>query len=612
MFKHGLVPGVVLLTLCNTHISEAATAVAPIIVTATRAAQTVDETLAAVTVISRDEIEQRQARSIEDLLRTVPGLEISNNGGRGKVSSVFLRGTESDHVLVLVDGIKIGSATSGTSPFENIPVEQIDRIEIVRGPRSSLYGSEAIGGVIQIFTRKGSGTPAPSFSVGAGSDKTYKASAGISAGVGRGWYSLSGSATDTEGFNSCSGNPLTFAGCATTEPDKDGYTNKSAALRAGYRFSNETEIDVHYLTSDNNSEYDGSFQNESDTVQHVLGGILRFSPMNIWDVTLTAGQSRDESDNFLNGVFSSSFDTKRDSITLQNDVMIGANQIGTLGFDYQNDEIESSTAYSVSERDNRGVFAQYQAGIGKNDVQISLRSDDNEQFGDAVTGNAAWGYTFSTALRLVASYGTAFKAPSFNELYFPGFGNPNLDVEESKSTEIGLSGNISQAHWSINAFQTDVDNLIAYDATIFAPANIGKARIRGLEAVFNTRIAEWDLSSNLTLLDPKNLSSGANQDNMLPRRARQNLRILADRSIGQYRFGTTLIAASKRYDNLANTTRLGGYVVVDLRAEYQLSKAWLIQGVIENLLDKDYQTADYYNQPERGFFVTLRYRPANF
>lgn len=584
--------------------------VKPIIVTATRTARTADETLAAVTVITREEIERQQASSVQDVLRGVPGLAIANNGGPGKATSVFLRGTESDHMLVLIDGVKVGSATLGTTAFQDIPIEQIERIEIVRGPRSSLYGSEAIGGVIQIFTRKGGGAVRPYLSLGGGSFRTYNAAAGVSGGGDRGWFNLSASGIDTEGFNACDGKPSpNGAGCFVIEPDKDGYRNASGSARAGYRFANGAEVDVNALRAEGKNQFDGSFVNESKSVQQLVGSRLRFSPQAAWHVSLAAGRSRDESDNFKDGVFKSRFDTERDTVSFQNDFSVGTAQLLTAGLDYQDDRIDSTTAYAVTARDNKGLFTQYQAGFGRQDVQASLRRDDNEQFGRFTTGGAAWGYGLGNGLRLTASYGTAFKAPTFNELYFPGFGNPNLRPEESQSVELGIKGTTAGSRWSLNVYETRVDDLIAFDATTSAPANIDQARIRGLEAVIAARLKEWDLRTSLTLLDPENRASGTNRGNVLPRRAEQALRLDLDRRIGKYRLGATLFAEGRRFDDLANTRAMRGYATVDLRAEYAFAKAWRAQARIENLLDKDYETAAFFNQPGRSYFVTLRYQP---
>jgi vitamin B12 transporter len=597
---------VAVLFLLGSHSTSAGTTVLDtIIVTATRTAQTADETLSSVTVLTQDDIQRQQAQSVQELLRGLPGINIANNGGPGKATSVFMRGTESDHVLVLIDGVKIGSATSGATPFETIPVSQIERIEIVRGPRSSLYGSEAIGGVIQIFTKKGGGDLKPSFSITAGSDDTYKASIGVSGGGERGWFNLGASGIDTNGFNACNDS----SGCFTTEPDDDAHRNISGSLRAGYRFTNGLEVDLHALRSKGKTEYDGSFVNESETVQQSVGGTLRFSPVYFWHTALTVGHSRDEVDSFKDGTFQSRFNTKRDTAAWQNDFDIAENQLLTLGIDYQDDKIDSTTTYAETSRVNNGLFAQYQGSFAAHDLQLSLRKDDNEQFGKHTTGGAAWGYALNESLRLTASYGTAFKAPTFNELYFPFYGNPDIEPEESRSFELGISGDSNWGRWSLNAYKTNIDNLIAYDSTIFAAANISKARIRGVEAIVSTQLNDWDINTNLTLLDPEDKSGGINDGNVLPRRARQSLRFDADRQFGAYSIGTTLRVEGKRYDDLANNTKLDGYATVDLRAEYAFAKDWKLQGRIENLFDREYETAAFYNQPERSFFITVSYQP---
>jgi vitamin B12 transporter len=271
--------------------------------------------------------------------------------------------------------------------------------------------------------------------------------------------------------------------------------------------------------------------------------------------------------------------------------------------------VSGSTAYTVTERDNVGVFSQYLGRFGMHDLQASLRGDDNEQFGSQTTGSLAWGYEFGGGLRLTASYGTAFKAPTFNELYFPGFGNPSLRPEESSSIEAGISDTTTWGNWSVNLYQTDIDDLIAFDANTFAPANIDSARIRGLEAVLDARFGQWDLSTSLTLLDPINKGDGPNRDNLLPRRAEQSLRLDLDRSFGHYSLGATLLGVGRRYDDIANNRELDAYVTLDLRGEYRLAQAWRLQARIDNLFDEEYETAAFYNQPGRSFFLTLRYQP---
>ncbi|MBS7661346.1 TonB-dependent vitamin B12 receptor [Pseudomonas lalucatii] len=580
------------------------------VVTATRTAQTVEQSLAAVTVFDREQIELSQATSVPELLKRVPGVSFANNGGPGKHSSLFMRGSESDHVLVLIDGIKVGSVTSGAVALQDLPLELIERIEVVRGPRSSLYGSEAIGGVIQIFTRKGgSGGARPFFSAGYGTHDSYSGSAGVSGGDDRGWYSLGVSGADTDGLNAKAMDASGY------EDDADGYRNLSAALSAGYRFANGLELDANLLQAKSHNDYDqvnrrrtAGFHAHADGESNVLGTRARFAPLEPWQVTLQAGRSEDKSDAFQDGAFYSRFDSRRDSASWQNDLSLAPGHLLTLGADYQHDEVNGSTAYAEDSRDNKGAFAQYLGEVGRHDWQLSLRRDDNQQFGRHDTGNLGYGFALSDALRATLGYGTAFKAPTFNELYYPGYGNPELDAETSRSLELGLAGRHGWGHWAVNAFRSVIDDLIAYDSSIRGPANVDQARIRGVELLLASQLLGWDWNANYTLLEPENRSAGANDGNELARRAKQLFNLDLDRRLGAFSLGASLHAEGQRYDDLANTRELSGFATLDLRGEYRIDPAWRLQARVANLLDADYETAEGFNQPGQALYLTLRYQ----
>jgi vitamin B12 transporter len=630
MVLHRVAAVVLPLCCCPLYASDQATELDQIIVTATRTARTADETLASVTVITREEIERRRAASVQEVLRGVPGLGVTNSGGLGKTSSVFLRGTESDQVLVLVDGLRIGSATSGTSAFEDIPIDQIERIEVVRGPRSSLYGSEAIGGVIQIFTRKGGGALKPSFSAGGGSHATYKLSGGLTGGGDRSWFNLSASRLDTGGFNACSSTIAQPGGCFTFEPDDDGYTNNAGSARFGYRFENGLEVDAHLLHAEGENEFDQTddfdpmtfaplefFHNRSDFLQQTVGGKLRFSLLERWQVTLAGGRSLDELDSVNNPASTDVFDTQRQSASLQNDITLAPDHLLTAGFDYYKDLVESNMAFAETSRDNKAGFAQYQGAFNGLDWVLGVRHDANQRFGNEPTGNVTLGYTFGPPLRLTAGWGRAFKAPSFNDLYFPGFGNPTLDPERSESVELGANGTVVGVRWSLNGYYTKLDELIGIITVPFSPefpfgiraANVEEARILGLEAVASTQILGWDIAANLSLIDPEARGDGPNKGNVLPRRAEQMFRLDLDRRFGRFSVGATVYGEGRRFDDLENTRRLAGYVLVDLRAGAEIYKDLFLEGRVSNLLDKEYETTDFFNQDDTNLFVTLRYQP---
>ncbi|MBK1722768.1 TonB-dependent vitamin B12 receptor [Thiocystis violacea] len=620
--KHPLMLAACALPLAGPAFAEEpVTALEPVVVTATRTPET--QTLASVTVIDRAEIERKQARSVPDLLRGLPGIAVAQSGGPGQGASIFLRGTNSDHVLVLVDGIKIGSSTSGRAPFEDLPIEQIERIEIVRGPRSSLYGSEAIGGVIQIFTRRGGGPLTPRLSVGGGSLGTAQVAAGVTGGGERGWFNLGANLDRTDGINACDGRVKPFAGCGVEQPDRDPYRNLGVSARAGYAFSDAAKLDVHLLSSESRTDFDGSAYagNLSRSQQQVLGTKATLQPLTPWTLILSAGRSWDSYRAFFDdpetdvgAVFVDSFETERDLLSLQNDVALGEAHLLTLGLDYQEDRVGGTVDYSEHSRDDLGVFGEYQGHFGPTDLKLSLRQDDNQQFGTHATGNAAAGYRLDGGTQVSLSYGTAFKAPSFNDLYYPDYGSPDLEPEQSRSLELGLNGVLPlgarlDGTWDVRLYETQIDDLIAYDAASRAAANIREARIRGIEASGAIRYADWKVSSNLTLLDPENRSSGANQGNLLPRRPEQSLEIDVERQFARWSAGASLFIAGRRFDDLANTTRLDSYALLDLRVEYAVNPALKVQARIENTFDEDYETAYLYNRPGRSFYLTLNYQP---
>lgn len=591
--------------------SEPPTDLDPVVVTATRTPEPEDQTLASVTVFDRSEIERRQARSVPDLLRGVAGVTVVQSGGPGQPSSILVRGTDADQVLVLIDGVRVGSATLGSVQLENLPMAQIERIELVRGPRSSLYGSEAIGGVIQIFTRKGGGELRPRASVGAGSYGTASGSLGLSGGGERGWFSLEGSLENTQGFNACDGRPDPFAGCGVYEPDADGYDNRSVSASMGYRLHERAELGVQFLRTDNEADFDGGpySGNSSRSAQQVLGANVRVTPLAPWTLTLAAGRSWDAYRAYYEGRFLDRFDTERDNLSLQSDLDLALGQLLTLGIDYLEDRVDGTVDYTQDSRYDTGLFGQYQGRWGPWETRVSLRQDDNQQFGTQGTGNGAIGYTFAGGVRVSASYGTAFKAPTFNDLYYPVFGNPGLEPEQSRSAELDVSGPVPGGVWSLSLYQTDIDALIAFDPFTYQVANIDQARIRGVEASTQLQFGDWTLNGNLTLMDPENRSEGPNDGNLLPRRPEQTLSLDLDRPLGRWLLGARIDWVGRRFDDLANAVRLAPYTLVTLRAEYALSDSVRIQGRIDNLLDEGYETAAFYNQPGRGVYVTVRYEP---
>ncbi|AMJ58806.1 TonB-dependent receptor [Stenotrophomonas sp. KCTC 12332] len=585
-------------------------------VTATRTPISIENSVVPVQVIDRAQIDRSQANSLQELLRGRAGLDFANQGGTGKITSLFLRGSNSNQVLVLVDGVRVASATNGMAALQDLPVDQIERVEIVRGPRSSLYGSEAIGGVIQIFTRTAGQGLQQNLAITAGSNNLRQVSAGFSNRGERGWISAQGGYQKTDGINACRGTAAGWgAGCFADEPDRDGYRNTSINVRGGYALTDTLSLEGHVLNADSFNEYDGSIfgGNEADNRQQVYGAKLAWTASDAFRLTAQVGRNRDEADNYFADAdagtrsFASAFDTRRDTASVQGDFSFAEGQQITAGADWQNDKVTSSTAFDIDQRDNLGVFAEYQGQFGAHTLQASVRNDDNEQFGNHTTGSLGYGFAFGNGLRLTASAGTGFKAPTFNDLYYPGFSNPNLKPEESKSLNLGIAQYADNWNWTFNAYETRVDQLIGYDSN-FDLVNVAEARIRGAELTGFVSLAGFDINAQASFTDPRDHTSGAaSYDNLLARRARTSGRIDVDKSFGPLRLGITAAGSGHRFDNAANTVRLAGYGTMDVRVEYAINDAWSLQAKAANVFDRDYETVAWYNQPGREYQLTLRY-----
>lgn len=567
----------------------------PVVVTATRSATTVDDALASVTVLTEADIAQSQADSLQDLLQGYAGLDFHNSGGAGKTSDLYMRGTGSRHVLVLVDGIKMGSATLGSIAFQDIPVSQIERIEIVRGPRSSLYGSEAIGGVIQIFTKKGRRAKATNLSAGFGSHKTKRYTLGFEGNGEKVSYRVQAAHYQTDGFSAMQND----------NPDDDGYVNTSLNANVTYRFDKQTDITWGMLVATGENEFDAfapADDYHSEFLQSAGWLKLNASPAGFWHMSLQAGQSRDESEEFANGVPTNSiFDTRRDQASWLNNLSFGDYYLLSFGIDTQKDSVESTTDYTQKSRTNTGVFMQHQWTGTTIDLLLGARQDDNEAFGTHSTGNVAMGVSFLDGFRVYAAYGTAFQAPTFNQLYWPdsgfGGGNPNLKPEESATTEIGLQGRHGWGRWEINAYKTEITNMISG----WPPENIDKAEITGAEFRLSGKFFSLDHAFDLSFTDPRDKAT----DKILRRRVRNSLRYSIDNNNHPLKYGVTLIHKGESYEDADNTQKLDGYSLVNLRARFDLDKTWWLQAKVENALDREYESVDTYNTAGRTFFISI-------
>jgi vitamin B12 transporter len=611
------------------NVDTDAVALPEMVVTATRTETPKNQLSAASTVYTRADIEQLQAKTVPELLRGTVGVDIVQTAGDGQLSSLFMRGTNSSHVLVLVDGIKVGSATLGQTTFEFIPIDQIERVEIIRGPQSSLYGSEAIGGVIQIFTRKGGDSDKPKFTLdtGGGNYNTMKASGTVSGKWGDNWYTAGASHYNTQGFNSCQKDGSCFNGFGN-EPDNDGYYNTVVNARAGHHFGDKADLEGSFMRSQGRTEYDGFFKKNKfiNQVSALTGNI---NVTDNWRTTLRLGQSIDINDYFLqSNALESSLETTRWNASWLNDIQITDDHQLVLGTDYRLDEVDSNTLYTKNSRYDVGVFGELHSRLFDDHyINASLRWDNNEAFGDYVTGSFGWRFNWQHGLSAFANFGNAFKSPTFNDLYFPtstffdsstgstfiSKGNPNLRPEQSTTFEVGLSGDHDWLQWETRAYHTNIDNLIAFgtetlNPTTFVslPKNINKAQIDGLEAEINARLWDWNSKLNLNLLDPIDRATHTR----LFRRYQKSLNFDLSRSFGDFDIGANVLAQGDRDDidfSDFQVKKIGGYVTVGLRGAYHIDKNWMVSAKLNNLLDKQYQQVHGFNQADRNFFVSIHY-----
>lgn len=584
-------------------------------VTATRSEMATEELATANTVLTRSDIERLQVKTLPELLRTAPGIDMVQNGGYGQTSDVYLRGTNSNHILVLIDGIRAGSVSLGSTAFQLLPIDQIERVEITRGPNSSFYGSEAIGGVIQIFTRKGRQNDKPSVSLdaGAGSFDTASAAGSVSGNAGNSWYALGASHLTSQGINVRSiGN----------ETDRDAYDNTGVNARAGHRFANDAEVEAFFMRGMGKTEFDGT-PNNMDFVNQTVGLSSGFDIMKNWRSNVRLGQTEDQADNFTQRAFYSRFNTTRWNASWLNEIQLDDNHQLTLGSDYRVDEIQSTVRYSESSRYDVGVFGAWHGRLlERHFLNASLRWDQNQTFGERVTGNFGWRFNWDYGLSAFASFGNAFKAPTFNDLYWPyndsefggtryiSVGNPNLKPEESTSFEAGVAGNHKALQWQLRAYHTNIDNLIDWAGEVvnpttyrYQPQNVDKAQIDGLESEFSGQVFGWRNQLNMSLLSPRNRVTNLD----LARRAEQILTYDISRSFDAVDVGLHVLASGGRFDDRANSKRVEGFATVDLRSAVHLGKHWSLSAKLNNLLDKQYQTVDTYNTFGRNFFFTIHY-----
>ncbi|MBC7944159.1 MAG: TonB-dependent receptor [Burkholderiales bacterium] len=577
------------------------------VVTAARIRQNLSDTLQPTTVIDADDIVRSGQQTLPELLQSLGGVEVTSTGGPGQSSGVFMRGANTDHTLVLVDGLRINSATVGTTAFEHIPINQIDRIEIVPGPLSSLYGSDAIGGVIQIFTK--SGATKASTSAGYGSYNTRNVDGSFSGSAKDTDFTLSAGYYETDGFDATK---PTIAFDQHND-DRDGYRNANVSARLAHHFDADNSVGITAFHSDGRTEFDNG-PTTRDVNDQSLSAYSIYSENRLtsfWQSLLRFGTGRDDA--VFTGAFPAEFRTDQDQASWQNTfAVIGGSLIA--GGEYRREEISGDTIFVQTRRDIRSGFAGYRGDYSNHGIQFNARHDDYSDFGGRTTGSIGYGYRLTDAVRLRAAAGTAFHAPTFNDLYFPadpifgGGGNPNLEPERSRSHEFGVDYQRGAQRFAATYFDNRISDLIVFDLATFTPQNLESARIRGGEFSYSGTVLGTELRAKFTAQNPENVRTGL----QLQRRARQHGSVAASRAFGVWKFGTEVVASSERFDSNSEdpAARLDGYALLNLYLTRRLSTQWEVDVRWNNVTDRDYELAQYFNTPGSNVFVSLRWTPS--
>jgi vitamin B12 transporter len=570
------------------------------VVSATRTPTRTDELVSDVVLIDRAQIEKSAGRTLPELLARVPGVQSSSNGGLGKLGNVYIRGGEPRHTILLIDGVRYGSATAGTSMWDTIPVDMIERIEILKGPASALYGSDAAGGVVQVFLRKGAKGFNPYASVTLGSEKYRQLATGLSGGSGSLNYSLGVQKTREAGISAT--NPRVGG---NFNPDSDGFDQNSLNAFVSYQLNSNWKVDASLLYADSVSHTDDGLNRDTryagltTVAQAGIEGRLATG----WKSQLRYSQSVDSNRAIVAAPFllPSLFKTTQNQLTWQNDIDTPVG-VALAGVEFLTQKIDSTTLYTVNKRDISSYFLGLNGNQGRHSWQANWRHDSNSQFGGNNTGFAGYGFALTPAWRVNASYGTSFVAPSFNQLYFPGFGNTALQPERGRNTDLGLTWSEAGHTVKLVHFDNKIRGFITPTTTA---ANVPQARIDGYTLSYDGSFGALTLRASVDAMDPRNEQTGKR----LPRRSAEQVRLGADYGVGAWTFGGSVLKAGSSFNDVANLQPLAGYTTTDLYADYRLSKEWTLQTKVNNLTDRQYETTLGFNQPGRAIFVTARYQP---
>jgi vitamin B12 transporter len=590
-----------------------------VVITGTREPTPLSQIAADVVVIDARTIRDSTADSIEDLLRREAGVQLSRSGGPGQSAGVFIRGAAAGNTLVLVDGVRVGSATLGIASLESIGLAQVERIEVLRGPGSSLYGADAVGGVVQIFTRRGAaGDPRWSAHAAAGTERSFEGDLGVSGLVEGGIdYAAGASHASSRGVSALrEGDAF-----GNFNPDRDGYRRSGGQLALGYTPAPGHRIGLQAVANRLNAQFDASefappdfaqdaspdFRNRQRTDQVSLDYRGALTPQ--WTTTAQVARQSDRLQS--GGNLIDRFDTVREQATWQNAWKPLEGQQLLLAVDAMRENAQSSAFVADVQRRNTAVVLGYAGQYGEHALQIDVRHDDNVDFGGVNTGRIGWTMELTPTLRLRALAGSTFRAPSFNDLYFPGYGVPGIRPERGRSVELGLTWASAGAQAGATVYRNRVSDLIGYEpdaarcpddpAYAFGCAsNVSRAQLQGATIDGSLQQGPWRVQASVDFLEARDRDTGVR----LPRRAAHQESLRVEHDAGSWNFGAALLAVGARPDGGAT---LPAYQTVDLFARWRVAPQWRLEASVLNVADRDVQPVRDYQQPGRQAWIGVRY-----
>lgn len=588
-----------------------------VVTTATRSPQRLSEVLADLTVITRADIERQAAASVADLLRNNGCGEMVRNGSAASTTSIFLRGADSRHTLVLVDGVRMDSQSTGGASWQGLPLSQIERIEVLKGPASAIYGSDAVGGVVQIFTRKGGAKTSVDLGIALGNLGTRKIDGGLFGSAGVFDYALTLAGERSDGFNAT----VDYPGSFSYIPDRDGWRKHNASARVGAQLTEGQRVDGVVIKSHTNGQYDASKSKplvddhtKQDTDAARLSWTAQWAPA--LQTQLSYGESRDRYETDPSPYLTI---THVKNLALTGSYKIAKGQQVNFQGERIQDELENSglVTAGVGKRHRNAAGLGYLFSAGAFSLQAHARHDRDSQFGKVNTGTLLAGYEVAPGLRLVGSIGNAFRAPTLYQqgtVYGPDLSKPGvkpLDAEHGHNIEFGLKYGVGDTEVSATAYRNRVSNLIVFGAAGTCQSqfgcyqNVAMARLQGLSLAGNTRLANVNLRATLDLQAPKDTSTGL----LLARRAKHLGTLNADTELGDWLLGAGVQASGKRFDNATNTRKLGAYSLFNFNAQYKINRELKLQLNLDNAFDREYSTAYGFASTPRTVLVSLRWSP---